>query len=85
VGTEFKVMQELLWHSSFRSTLVDAGRLHEGSNAREACSAGGGDIAGIFFRQGWSATRRWIGNCGSPKMGAKRALFAPSMVLMKSV
>jgi hypothetical protein len=27
-----------------------AGRLHAGSNAREACSAGGGSVAGLFFR-----------------------------------
>ena len=47
VGTEFKAMQELLRHSSFRSTL-DV--LHAGSNAREACSAGGGDVASLFFR-----------------------------------
>lgn len=44
VGTEFKVMQELLRHSSLRSTL-DV--LHPGNNACEACSAGGGDIAGL--------------------------------------
>ena len=37
--------------------ILRAGRLHAGSNAREACSAGSGDIAGLFFRQGWTDTR----------------------------
>ena len=29
---------------------LNVGRLHAGSNAREVCSAGGGDVASPFFR-----------------------------------
>ena len=29
---------------------LNVGRLHAGSNAREACSAGGGDVVRLFFR-----------------------------------
>jgi hypothetical protein len=54
-----------------------AGRLHAGSNPREACSAGGGDIAGLFFRQGWNGTGCWIRDCGRPGKGTKRARNVP--------
>jgi integrase len=45
VGTEFKVMQELLRHSNLRSNF---GRLHAGSHAGETRSAGGRCGAGLF-------------------------------------
>ena len=56
-----------------------AGRLHAGSNAREACSTGSGDVAGLFFRQGWHGTRCWIS--GSPQRGTKRAENCPFRAL----
>ena len=46
VGTEFKVMQELLRHSSLPSTLD----VYTGSHAGEARRAGRRAVAGIFLR-----------------------------------
>jgi hypothetical protein len=74
VGTEFKVMQELLRHSFVP---LNVGCLPAGSNAREVCSAGGGDIAGLFFRQRWNGTCGWVRDCGPLKKGTERARNVP--------
>jgi len=65
-----EVMQELLRHSSFRSTLdVYA----QAVTPAKHCGAGGGDIAGLFVQQGWNGTRCWIRDCGPPEKGTERA------------
>jgi len=90
-------MQELMRHSSLRSTL---GVYTQAVTPGEACSAGGRDVAGLFFRCEWrghslpdrkpllSHNNEEIGaievEVKRHKMGAKRALFVPSMVSMKS-
>jgi Phage integrase family len=90
-GTEFKVMQELLRHSSLRSTLG----LHAGSHAGEARRAGRRAVAGIFFRCEPRIILCRIGNhcqiattkgCGKgqkkAQKGRQTCLFVPLMVLV---
>jgi integrase len=88
VGTEFKVMQELLRHSSFRSTLdVYTQAITPAKHAAQAAVISLSFLPTRMDRHSLLDSC-WIRDCGSPakghKKGAKRALFAPSMVSMKS-
>jgi hypothetical protein len=50
VGTEFKVMQELLWHSTLRSTLdVYTQAITPAKNA----ASGSGLVLGVFAGSEW--------------------------------
>jgi len=51
VGTEFKVMQELLRHSSLRSTLDI---YTQANHACQTCSSGSRLVVGVFARNGTS-------------------------------
>jgi hypothetical protein len=84
VGTEFKAMQELLRHSSFRSTLdVYTQAVTPAKHAAQAA------VMSLVF-----SSNLWIEKYSLPdknrassvkraQKGARRALFAPSMILKK--
>src|ERR1700731_3851349 len=65
---------------------LDIGCLHPGSYSGEACSTSRCIVAGVFARCGRRITPGRAENCyhitleKGHKQGAKRALFAPSMV-----
>jgi len=79
VGTEFKVMQELLRHSTLRSTLD----VYTQAITCETCSSGSGLVVGVFVRSernvtavciGWRCSVRTTdGNCPGRKWTQKRA------------
>src|SRR5713226_7437929 len=79
VGTEFKVMQELLRHSTLRSTLD----VYTQAITCETCSSGSGLVVGVFVRSernvtavciGWRCgVRTTDGNCPGRKWTQKRA------------
>jgi hypothetical protein len=84
VGTEFKVMQELLRHSTLRSTLdVYTQAVTPANHAAQAA------VMSLVFpprrMEGYSFPGKKLPVIEKgPKKGAKRALFAPLMVSMKS-
>ena len=76
VGTEFKVMQELLRHSSFRSTLdVYTQAVTPAKHAAQAA------VISLVFRQGWTGTRCWIRDCGTPQWAQKGRETCPFRAL----
>jgi hypothetical protein len=83
VGTEFKVMQELLRHSSFRSTpYVYTQAVTPAKHAAQAAVVSlvfSSDKSGAPLVAEWGIADRRKGH----KKGAKRALFVPLMVSMK--
>ena len=85
VGTEFKVMQELLRHSTLRSTL-DV--YTQAITPAKTCSSGSGLVVGVFVRSEGNVTTVWLqredhrgreltGQKGTQKRAQKRALLGP--------
>jgi integrase len=74
VGTEFKVMQELLRHSSFRSTLDVYTQTV--TPAKHAAQAAVISLVLSSDKDG-QAPPCWIRDCGPPQRGTKRARNVP--------